>query len=103
MFNIFNKKENELNSENDSLRNKIIDLERKLNEQNQKNRNVSHEVDFKKMQAFSIERAFKNDSWCTVIGYIIPSEPSKVREWNLLCSIEAHEELVKKFREYMKS
>jgi flagellar biosynthesis GTPase FlhF len=93
---------NELNRVNDNLQNKIIDLENKLEEFNQKNRNVSHEVDFKKMQAFSIERDYQNNEWRTIIGYFISAEPTNPKEWHLYCSIEVHESLVRKFREYMK-
>lgn len=77
---------------------------------------ASYSLNFDKMNAFSIERNWDNGTQKTIIGYML-QEPvvttegegsSKVtykdvvREWNLFCSHEEHERLVKLFNEYVK-
>jgi len=56
--------------------------------------------DFKAMNAFSIERQydFKLQTDVTVIGYV---KNENIEEWCIHCSKESHEELVKKFNEFM--
>jgi len=73
---------------------------------------ASYSVDFAKMNAFSIERHWDNGTQKTIIGYILQepfsttegeySTKDVVREWNLLCSHEEHERLVKQFNDYVK-
>ena len=72
---------------------------------------ASYSVDFAKMNAFSIERHWDNGTQKTIIGYILQepfsttegeySSKDVVREWNLLCSHEEHERLVKQFNDYV--
>jgi len=69
-------------------------------------------IDFNKMDVFSIERHIKGDKAVTIVGHFL-QEPVKVnndvftlnkitREWNLSCSQEQHERLVKDFAEFKK-
>lgn len=63
------------------------------------NYECSFEFDFKKMNAFSIERIVKDGSFKTVIGYIRPN--GDIAEWTFYCSHVTHEKLVTQFREYI--
>lgn len=76
--------------------------------------NASYAINWNAMNAFSVERIWDNGTHKTIIGYrleepIIVTEGDEqrvttkdvVREWNLFCSAEKHEELVKEFREWM--
>ena len=58
-------------------------------------------IDFEKMNVVSIERQIEQSHEClvTTIGYIIND---KVKEWYLYISDEKHEELVYKFREFLR-
>ena len=71
-------------------------------------------IDWKTMNAFSIERGWENGTLKTTIGYLL-QEPvaytetdgtqnithkDVVREWTLYCSAEEHERLVTEFNEY---
>lgn len=68
-------------------------------------------IDFNKMDVFSIERHIKGDKAVTIVGHFL-HEPVKVgdvialnkitREWNLSCSQEHHERLVKEFADFKK-
>jgi hypothetical protein len=75
---------------------------------------ASFSVDWKRINAFSIERMWENGIPKTIIGYML-TEPvvttegegeqrvtykDVVREWTYYCSAEKHEELVKQFIEY---
>ena len=57
-------------------------------------------VDFKAMNAFSIERVYipKRNRVATLIGYIFNNE---IREWVIYCSLENHEVLVVQFEDYV--
>jgi seryl-tRNA synthetase len=62
-------------------------------------------VNFKTLNAFSIERVLKPKDGqysfvreITNIGYMVND---KIHEWFFACSREAHERLVKEFNEYM--
>lgn len=55
-------------------------------------------VDYEKMNAFSIERVFSNGEAKTVIGYM---HGSQIREWNLFCDDDMHQELVDQFKQYI--
>ena len=62
----------------------------------------SASVDFKSMNAFSIERLIKDNGPCTIIGYYPdPSEKAKekVKEWYIYCDDTIHENLVKQFNQ----
>ena len=65
--------------------------------------------DFDAVRVFSIERMIRDNSPCTVIGYILQEEESKdgvvifnekVKEWYYYCNQEQHESLVKQFKEH---
>jgi hypothetical protein len=75
---------------------------------------ASFSVDWKTMNAFSVERGWDNGTHKTTIGYLL-QEPCVhtetdgnqnvvykdiVREWVLYCSADEHERLVKEFNEY---
>jgi hypothetical protein len=75
--------------------------------------NASFAIDWDAMNVFSIERVWEDGLPKTILGYII-EEPvtvcegetttkDVVREWNLYCSAEKHEELVKEFKEWVSS
>lgn len=49
---------------------------------------------FKKINAFSVERINKDGSLCTIIGYLLGEE---VRQWYFYCSDEMHNSLVEEF------
>ena len=74
---------------------------------------ASYSLDWKTMNAFSIERMWENGTHKTVVGYLM-QEPVTVtednvttkdviREWTLYCSHEEHERLVQEFNEYKKA
>jgi hypothetical protein len=54
-------------------------------------------VDWKIMNAFSIERNYDHRSIKTIIGYFVNDV---VNEWSLYCSADEHERLVKEFNAY---
>ena len=67
-------------------------------------------IDWKKMNAFSIERMVHDNSPCTVIGYFIKepvlsgdgnviTQKDVLHQWYLHCSDKRHRELVVQFRE----
>lgn len=73
---------------------------------------ASFSIDWKTMNAFSVERGWDNGTHKTTIGYLL-QEPvvvtegavttkDVVREWVLYCSAEEHERLVAEFNEYVK-
>lgn len=76
--------------------------------------NATFSVDFRAMNAFSVERLLSESMVpTTVIGYML-AEPvtvkdegtvtkDVVREWTLRCSAEQHERLVEEFNEYVQS
>jgi len=91
------------------MENKIKNLESELcrlkNERYNVIENCGFEVDFKMLNAFSIEREIipsdltnRYDREVTTIGY---KENGKLEEWNLSCSRETHERLVKEFKAYV--
>lgn len=52
-------------------------------------------VDFTKINAFSIERiVYKDGHAKTVIGHILNGE---IREWNLGCTLEQHNQIAQEF------
>lgn len=55
-------------------------------------------LDYRQMNAFSIERLCRDGQAVTVIGYFLNSQ---VREWNLYCNEERHQELVNQFKLYL--
>lgn len=67
-----------------------------------KSRSCSVAVDFEMMDAFSIERMYKDGISRTVIGYLKspPDADPDIGEWTLYCNEEIHEKLVKEFIDY---
>jgi hypothetical protein len=59
--------------------------------------NAACSVDWKIMNAFSIERNYDHRSIKTIIGYLVNDV---VHEWSLYCSADEHERLVKEFNAY---
>lgn len=61
--------------------------------------NSEFEVDFKAINAFSIERIAKPDTNKTIIGYIIKEKDCDcVKEWEFSCSAAQHQKLVEQFK-----
>lgn len=63
-------------------------------------------VDFKSMNAFSIERIRvekDTEQFKTVIGYFLRKSPDvkEVREWALYCDLATHNRLADEFKQYM--
>jgi hypothetical protein len=57
-------------------------------------------IDFKSLNAFSIERMLREGVPTTIVGYHPVGEDSKkVEEWYLFCDDAGHEKLVKQFNE----
>jgi hypothetical protein len=54
------------------------------------------EIDFKKLDAFSIERALQDNHPVTLICF--KDKDNEVKEFYLYCTEERHVQLVKKFR-----
>lgn len=65
-------------------------------------------IDWKAMNAFSVERIAREGSVYTIIGYILQNDyeddkkQSLVKEWTLYCSEEQHEKLASEFQAYIK-
>ena len=76
----------------------------------QENKNAEFAVDWKKINAFSVERIYDPNSGKsrTVIGHLLETAYesgypyNQIREWNLNCSIEKHNELAAEFKERLK-
>ena len=62
------------------------------------------QVDFRKMNAFSIERIQGEEGVITVIGYKhnVTANKVEIKEWRLECNDETHNRLVAEFNEYRK-
>lgn len=82
----------ELERENDQLRKKLYEF-------TSANADATHAVDWKSLDAFSIERHTRDVVPITVIGYWSDEE---VKEWSFYCSLTEHERLVKEFNIYIK-
>jgi proteasome assembly chaperone (PAC2) family protein len=59
--------------------------------------NATFSINWKVMNAFSIERNYDHRSIKTIIGYFVNNV---VHEWSLYCSADEHERLVKEFNAY---
>lgn len=60
------------------------------------------EIDFKAMNAFSIERNTNSKGRAyTIIGYL-KEDSNEMGEWNFFCSLTQHQKLAEQFRKYMK-
>jgi len=92
------------------MKNKIKNLEKEIDDlKNQRYDNIADcgfEIDFKELNVFSIEREIipkdrynRDNREATTIGY---KENGKLEEWNLSCSRETHERLVKEFKAYIR-
>ncbi len=106
--------------ENDDLKDRVKELENELKSANKIIADVNGEIadaepaiDWKRMNAFSVERNAMNNKPCTIIGYILEEPVSVtegetttkdvVREWTLYCNAARHKALVAEFREYLKT
>lgn len=97
-------------SENRSLVARIKELTERIDGEYSK---ATYAIDWKEMNAFSVERMMEGALPKTVIGYLL-AEPvvstdndnitykDVVREWTLYCSHEEHQRLVKQFEQYKK-
>ena len=98
---------NEIKTENEKLNREISSLTDELDElmmsKRNANLNATSIIDFDRMCAFSIERAFDEDerSWCTIIGYWKNEPDNNVGEWKLWITPEHHEKLCQEFSEYI--
>jgi hypothetical protein len=90
--NIFSKLQEKLSIQDQSSNEKIIVKDYTVDY-------VDAEIDFNKMDVFSIERAGVNTSnEKTIIGYFFHKEDEKqIREWVLYVSREGHKKLIEKF------
>jgi hypothetical protein len=107
------KRIKELETENKNLSYAVGEYKKRLEDEYSK---ASYSIDWKKINAFSIERMWDNGNQKTVIGYmqhdpVVTTEgegESKVtykdvvREWTLYCTHDEHQRLVKQFNEYVK-
>lgn len=57
----------------------------------------SFDIDFKKLNAISIERAMYGKREKTVIGYL--KHKDDIGQWNFTCSRETHNRLAEQFKE----
>lgn len=86
-----------LQADLDRLQNKK-DIEVKKDVQN-----AEFVIDWKNMDAFSIERMGDPKDNYTVIGYwVVESGEKRVHEWKFYCSLDQHNKLAKEFKEYGK-
>jgi regulator of replication initiation timing len=96
-----------LKRENESLKLENAALNNAIDSELSK---AAFSVDWKTMNAFSIERVREHDTHKTIIGYMV-SEPfettqdgvycnDSVREWSLSCSLAEHQRLVDEFNQY---
>jgi hypothetical protein len=110
-----NQRINELQAEVDSLKLKLSQNETQLQVKTSQLESIHHAtrdstvaIDWKTMNAFSIERIYRNNEVSTVIGYLLNNDyeddkkQSLVKEWTLYCSEAQHEKLCKEFQSYVK-
>lgn len=59
--------------------------------------------DFKKMNAFAIERNVQDDVPRTIVGHVVVGADGTehIKEWHLFCSAERHNTLASEFRQYV--
>ena len=92
---------------------RIDELERKVEQLEADNRRLREEtdavviedihsatfvIDWKTMNAFSVERLGWGKQCYTVIGYL---QGSDTREWKFYCSKDQHESLAKEFKQWI--
>ena len=98
-----------LTSTNANLAARIQELTERIEGEYSK---ATYAIDWREMNAFSVERIMENGVPKTLIGYLL-TEPvvttddnvtykDLVREWTLYCSHEEHQRLVKQFEQYKK-
>lgn len=64
------------------------------------------EMDFEAIDALSVERILYGNKPITVIGFVRNRDKKDglhTGQWQFHCSVEEHNKIVKKFREYIKS
>jgi len=108
----YSKSEIKLQEECKTLKEKIVTLEARITHQADVNRKLGRdfdeafnqriediedcdcEIDFVKLDAFSIERLVHEKREKTGIGYL---KAGVIHEWNFTCSRERHAKLVERF------
>jgi hypothetical protein len=111
-------------SENIELKSRLEDakllaaqLQKKLDDIAEADRKLPFEFDFKAMRAFSIERNYHSDQYCTIIGYLSDETERntdvngysyvttniKVKEWYYYCDEDNHKRLAKEFKKYVEA
>jgi len=83
-----------LQAELEQANEKIKKLEQQLKQRPNDMDKASFNVDFRKINAFSIERSVRDHLPVTIIGHWVDG---KVDQWYLYCSLSEHEKLVKDF------
>lgn len=89
--------QNELEAKNETLR-KFMSA----------TRNSAVTIDWKVMNAFSVERIARDGEVYTIVGYLLQNDyeddkkQSLVKEWTLYCSDDQHETLCREFQSYIK-
>jgi len=83
--------------DNDVLRKEIDTLKERIENIRKEQQSCTFIFDFDIITVFSIERVFKHNVPCTVIGYLLNGDP---REWNFSCNEQIHEDLCSKFEEW---
>lgn len=92
-------------------------LQQKLDQIAEADRKLPFEFDFKAMRAFSIERNYHNDQYCTIVGYLSDeverssdtnghlyvTTNTKVKEWYFYCDEENHKRLAKEFKKFVEA
>jgi hypothetical protein len=82
--------------------------DKKRKELESESRDQSVSIDFRAMNAFSVERIVRDNEPITIIGYSLQkksegSYSTEVKEWYLHCNDRVHNDVVKQFKEYMEN
>lgn len=122
MFNWFIKPQKELEKaihdsdvELKRVKNELEIANGRLNNIKKTSSSLPFHFDFKKMNAFSIERNFNNHEPCTIIGYVIKEThvsnndgvitttyKDVIKEWYLYCDENEHKKLAEEFAKILK-
>ena len=100
--------ENDIASRDRMIESLTADLNRLREEKEEEVRkdvqSVEFVIDWKNMDAFSVERMGDAKEAYTIIGYYVVNENDKreVAEWKFYCSLDQHNKLAKEFKESKK-
>ena len=105
MFGIFSREVNRLKAELADRDQRIVLLQEQLADlRSQEAKDAARSgfaADWKRMNAFSIERIVQDGVAVTMIGYCKgPEDKPEVGEWCFRCNQDTHERLVEEFRQY---